>query len=133
MVVWFLVNVFVPFIPLGLVLFVSRIFRWGKGILDMTADGQLYFFSTALCGVFVYDAIKADKLDGTFFLALFVAIIFLVFFYSISMFVTHSSGSVAAAGALPNQQRLLARISIGVTVVVVVVIGYARLDLGLLA
>ena len=127
MVLWLLINVALPFVPLGVIWGMSRALRWNKGILKFVEDGQLYFFSVTLLSVFAYDGLKAKKFETEFFLALLFPILIIPIFYGVSIYLTHSP-----AGASRDEDlKTLAKISILITVVTVAIISYARWSLGL--
>jgi hypothetical protein len=131
MLLWFAINVALPFVPLRVVWILSKALRWNKGILNFVADGQLYFFSVTLWAVFLYDGIKAKKFDAEFLTAILFPIIIVPIFYGISIYLVHSPSAVAAPGGQQQQLNALAWISISITIVTVAIIFYARWSIGL--
>jgi hypothetical protein len=139
MIYWIALNVLFPFLPLVLGWTISRVFGLKKPLVDTIADGQLYFFSVGLCGVFWYDAFKGKKLDADVFLTLLFAIVILMTFYAIT-WLFHSNpafGKASQTGTQPlSRQQILTRlawISVVITLLVIILIIYARFSLGLIS
>jgi len=134
MLLWALMNVFLPLLPIVLIALLSWVLQWQKSVIDILSDGQLYFFSTSVCGVFAFDALRSGKLEPSFYAVTFIGEIFLVTFYTASSFVVHSGRFTAAASGVGSAatNRKLAWVSVMMTVFTITAICYARSRLGLL-
>jgi len=134
MLLWALMNVLLPLLPIVLIAFLSWALQWQKSVIDILSDGQLYFFSTSVCGVFAFDALRYGKLEPSYFAVTFLVEIALVAFYTASCFVAHSGSSASTPAAVNSvsTNRKLAWVSIIVTVSTTSAICYLRSSLGLL-
>lgn len=126
-------NVALPLLPIGLVALFGWILSWRTNILDLFADGQLYFFSVTLCAAFGFDAVSSQKIDALMFAAMRFALLPLMTFYAVSMMLLHGGEATPSeTGQRTIGMRKLALASIVLTLMTVSGISYGRLALQLI-
>ena len=132
LLVWILLNTCLPLLPLFLAWGLFRIIRWSRPILAMINDGQLYFFNVALVGVFTFDITKRNPIDPVVILIAIFALIVLAAAYCTSMLLTHPQFSQTGSTLAAADTERLARVSVWVTAMTVIIISSARSTMGLL-
>jgi hypothetical protein len=125
-------NIGLPVLPLAIVALLARLLNWRRRFIDLLGDGQLYFLSISLCGVFAFDALEQGKLHRDWFLVALFGTILLSCLYTASIFILHSDFEAMKIEEfrLANSRKL-AWCSIWATLFTLAIIFYIRWNLNL--
>lgn len=132
MLIWVCLNVGLPVLPLSIVALLAWLLNWRRRFIDLLGDGQLYFLSISLCGVFAFDALDHGMFNGDWFLLALFGTILLSCLYTASIFILHSDFEAMKIEQFREaNSRKLAWCSIWATLFTFAIIFYIRWNLNL--